>query len=261
MPARSTSQTRAEVENSLLFPWRGLPSPRLPKIVPLILTSAAFALLLSVVQIKVAAPQFDMSRKASCLLLPTTTEGALWAHRALEGGPSLSRYKPTDWFAYDGLAAGVMQATRLPAHVYVPQLRHLPLEGPPVPLALMAKGEAVLPRRVPAPAVPKDEAGATLAPVLYPLSAAGGGGLPRDLPPWPGEIDAAMAAADWRFILRLHPAGGVAECVALTRTAGVELLESWLLGVTFEPQLAADGGWLAVGLRFNNQPGHGTESR
>ncbi len=263
MSARATKPIRAELESLLLFPWRGLPSARIPKVIPVILAALAFAFLFAFVQIKVAPPQFEMTRKASCLLLPATGEGALWAMRAKEGGPSLASYQPAEWQAYAGLADEVIQATRIPAREYVPKLRSLPPEGALDPLRLAAKGEWVLPRRVAAFADRKEGSGWQRSPVLYPLSAVGAAGLPRDLPPWHAEIDAAMAAADWRFLLRLHPAGGVAECVALTKTTGAaaSLLENWLRGVTFDPKLAADGGWIAVGLRFNNQPAHGTEPR
>jgi hypothetical protein len=36
-------------------------------------------------------------------------------------------------------------------------------------------------------------------------------------------------------------------------------LENWLRGVSFDPELAAAGDWIAVGIRFNNQPIHGAD--
>ncbi|MEI6674927.1 MAG: hypothetical protein WCO57_07095 [Verrucomicrobiota bacterium] len=261
IPARATPQSRSELESALLFRWRGRPKAHFPKLVPFGLAALAFAFLLTLVQVKVAAPQFEMTRKASWMLLPTRGEGALWAMRAKENGPSLASYQPAEWQAYAGLAAEVLEATRIPAYNYVPKLRALPPEGPLEPLQLTAKGETVLPHRAAAPTARDEGAAWRLAPMLYPLSVVATGELPRTLPPLQGEIDTTMAGTDWRFLLRLHPAGGVAECVVLTKTPGsaATLLENWLRGVTFDPKLAADGGWIAVGLRFNNQPAHGTE--
>ena len=207
-----------------------------------------------------AAPQFKMASKASWIQLPATGNGVSWALRAKEGGPLLARYEPTDWPAYAPLAEQVLLATRLPAHAYAPALRALPPEGLAQPQVLADRGEPVLPRRAPVAAPPLTHNPCKLAPLLYPLSAVGTAALPESLPPFTPEVDAAMAATDWRFLLRLLPDGGVAEAVSLTKAAGTaaSLLENWLRGVVFDPKLARDGGWLAVGIRFNNQPTDGT---
>jgi len=112
-------------------------------------------------------------------------------------------------------------------------------------------------------------------PVLYPLSSTGSGELPVDLPPFPDNQDAAILKADWRFVVflvRLNPAGAVAESLALNKFAGrgpnqtpedwaklQGLLENWLRGVTFDPKVTAKGDWIALGIRFNNQPIHGAD--
>jgi hypothetical protein len=260
-PARATAQDRSAARTALLFRWRGQPKAAFPKLLPLVLATLAFAVLLGFVRVKVAAPQFNIASKASLIQLPAAGEGVAWALRAKEGGPWLAKYNPADWSAYPALDAEVLQATRIPAQPYVPVLRQLPPPEPAKPQLLAAIGEPVLPRRIAAAAVHHDAAACHLAPVLYPLSALGAVGLPQALPPFTAEIDAAMAAADWRFLLRLHPAGGVADCVSLTKAAGVGLLERWLRGVTFDPKLAAGGGWLAIGIEFNNQPINGTDTR
>jgi len=260
-PAPIPPEDRTGTPAPLVFPWRGPGSPAYTAILPVALATLAFAFLLGLVRVKVAAPQFNMASKASWIQLPASGDGVSWAQRAKEGGPLLTRYEPADWPAYAAMAEEVLQATRIGPRGYVPALRGLPPEGLPEPQVLADKGEPVLPRRAPLAAERHDLAESKLAPLLYPLSAVGAAGLPQQLPEFPGVVDAAMAATDWRFLLRLDPAGGVADAVSLTKAPGTaaSLLENWLRGVSFDPKLAADGGWLAVGIKFNNQPVHGTE--
>ncbi|KAB2641966.1 MAG: hypothetical protein DVB25_00130 [Verrucomicrobia bacterium] len=254
--AKDRSRTPAE----LLFDWRRAPRSLIATGVHLLLASLAFAVLLGLVRIKVAAPQFKMASKASWIQLPASGNGVSWVLRAKEGGPLLARYEAAQWQAYAALAQDVLQATRITCHTYVPSLRDLP--SPPLahPQALANNSAPVLPRRVPPYAARHELPAGRLAPVLYPLSEVGAVGLPRDLPVFVGEIDAAMSATEWRFVLRLDATGGVAEAVSLTKAAATEAtpVETWLRGVVFDPKLAADGGWLAVGIKFNNQPTDGT---
>ena len=186
-----------------------------------------------------------------------------WALRAKEGGPWLSRYDLTDWGAYASMQEDVLRATRIPARAYGPVLRQLPSEGPVAPQLLAIKGEPVLPRRSAEVAPGNDLTEWHLAPVLYPLSPVGAAGLPHELPAFAGEVDAAMLATDWRFLLRLDPSGGVLDVVSLTNVPGpaASMLENWLRGLRFDAKLAAAGGWLAVGIDFNNQPRHGSDPR
>ena len=263
MKASAVSKERSRQEISLIFPWRELPKAACPRVIPIIVAALAFAMLLAFVRIKVASPQFNIMSKASWIQLPATGDGVLWARWAKEAGPFLSRYEPSSWDAYPTMAAAVMQATRIPTRVYVPALRDLPPQTLDEPLELASKGEPVFPRRAPPLAPHPATTEYRLVPVLYPLSPLGSAELPLALPPWPGEVDAATAATDCRFLLRLHPAGAVADCVSLTKTTGpgVVMLENWLRRVAFDPKLAANGGWLAIGIQFNNQPLHGTDSR
>jgi len=261
----SPAQTNPKDLNSrpvqLLFHWLSPSNSLVTTCAPIVLATLVFAVLLGLVRIKVAAPQFKMASKASWMLLPASANGVSWALRAKEGGPMLARYEPTEWQGYAPLAQESLLATRLPALAYGPSLR--PLPGIPLAQAqaLADKGEAVLPRRVPISAARQNLPAGRLAPALYPLSALGTSSLPHDLPTFTGEVDSALAATDWRFLLRLHPDGGVAEAVSLTRATGTAAapLENWLHGVVFDPKLAADGGWLAVGIRFNNSPANGTD--
>jgi hypothetical protein len=258
---RATTLDPSGEETQLLFRWRGLPDSPFPKFFIVVLTTFGFALLLMFARVKVAAPQFNMASKASWIQVPATGSGAFWTLRAKEGGPSLARYEPADWYAYATLEQELSRATRIPAFRHVPQLRVFPQESPVEALEPASEGEAVFPHRAGAAAERREMAEYRLAPVLYPLSTIGESGLPQSLPPFVGEVDMAMAAVEWRFLLRLHPAGGVADCVSLSNAAGAIPLEKWLRGVTFDPKLGADGGWLAVGIEFNNQPDHGPDAR
>lgn len=263
MDANTATKGQAGSQTHLLFRWRNLRKSPLPILLPLALASLAFSFLVLSVRVKVRAPQFEMANKASWIQLSDSTDSSSWAVRANENGPMLSRYELSSWHAYAALENGVMQATQMPSGGYVPRLRTLPQECLLEPMAAAAKGETVFPRRAPEAAGPMEMPACKLAPVLYPLCALGAASLPHALPPFAGKIDTAMTAADWRFLLRLHPGGGVADCVALTQAdaAAPVLLENWLRGVTFDARLAAGGGWIAVGLQFNNHPIHGSDPR
>lgn len=257
------TKDRSRLEASLIFPWREFPKAPFPRVIPILLATLAFALLLAFVRIKVASPQFNIMSKASWIQLPASGDGVLWARWAKEAGPFLSRFDPSAWDAYPAVTAAVMQTTRIPARSYVPALRDLPPQTLVEPLELAPKGEPVFPRHALTRAAPPATTEYKLAPALYPLSALGTSALPRSLPPWPGAVDAAMAATDCRFLLRLHPSGAVADCVSLTKAPAPALiaLENWLRSVAFDPKLAANGGWLAIGIQFNNQVLHGTDPR
>ena len=260
-PARISATQRSRESAALLFHWREPSRSLFARFVPLVLAALVFAVLLGLVRIKVAAPQFKMASKASWIQLPASGSGVPWALRAKEGGPLLARYEPAEWQAYVPLAQELVQATRIPAHSYVPSLRDLPRPPLAQPQALADKSEPVLPHRVPLATPRHDLPAGRLAPALYPLSATGTAALPHDLPAFAGEVNAAMTGTEWRFLLRLHPSGGVAEAVSLTKAAGTVAtpLETWLRGVVFDPKLASDGGWLAVGIKFNNQPTDGAD--
>jgi hypothetical protein len=65
-----------------------------------------------------------------------------------------------------------------------------------------------------------------------------------------------MSSASWRFLVRLNPDGGVAECVSLEKggEAGAPELEAWLHQIQFKPELGKPFRWIAVGIGFTNQP-------
>lgn len=247
-----------------IFSWRKR-APRLaPLVFPAALATLGFGVLLAVVQVRVAEPQFEMERQGSLVYLPATGDGLAWAVRAKEAGPQLSRYEPGSWDGYPAMEAAVVAATLVPEVAHLPQLHALPMEKTVRSVSLENAGELVFPkaRQNAAPVAPP--VASTLAPMLFPLSPLGGGALPQVLPPMPDALDPKIMAADWRaliFLVRLHPDGGVADSLALNKIPGPgpAQLESWLRGVKFDPKLVAQGDWLAVGIRFINHPTHGVD--
>ncbi|MCF7673986.1 MAG: hypothetical protein K9M97_01485, partial [Akkermansiaceae bacterium] len=140
------------------------------------------------------------------------------------------------------------------------KLRELPAAAPNQTVDLAAKGVPVLPARAAAAVAPPAPRAWRVVPALEPLSPLGGAAMPEALPELADRIDPKMAEVEWRFLLRLDPAGGVDGCLALTQNAdGAGLLEAWLRKIRFDPQLAVDGGWFAVGVRFTNQTENGTD--
>jgi hypothetical protein len=231
-------------------------------LVPVALAALGFGVLLALVRVKVASPQFEMERQGSLVYLPATGDGLAWAIRAKEAGPSLSRYEPAAWEGYAAMEQVVIAATQVPPRPHLPQPHPLPTASGVRPPPLAPIGEPVFPNPPAAAPAPPPPVAVRLVPALYPLSPMGASELPRELPPFPGDLDPASAAANWRFLIRLHPTGGVAECLALNKTTGLDpaVLENWLRGVTFDPQLATQGSWIAVAIRFNNQPIDGTDN-
>jgi len=102
-----------------------------------------------------------------------------------------------------------------------------------------------------------------MMPGLYPLSGVTAAELPEKIPPFPGEITAAMASTPWRFLIRLLPGGGVADCTSLTGSEepGANDIEAWLRQMTFGPATYQRSPWIAVAVHFTNQPADGTDAR
>jgi hypothetical protein len=102
-----------------------------------------------------------------------------------------------------------------------------------------------------------------LVPALYPLSGITPAEMPKELPPFDGEVAPAMAAEPWRFLLRLDTAGRVLDCISLVGgdEPGKTALEAWLRRVSFQPDRARATRWIALGLGFSNQPADGSDTR
>jgi hypothetical protein len=246
----------------LIFPWKSEGAPLGPKLVAIVLVGGAFAAMFSLVSIRVSGPERTEPRQASLIYLRDDAQGRALQLKAREGGPFPSRFDPLGW---DGLAEVERKALRaalFPPRNYVPQLRDLPPETRTPPVKLAPRGVAFFPERGAKPAAAA-AASARLAPLLYPLSVSAVAALPKELPPFPLAADAAGSPANWRFLVRLNAAGGVAECVSLAKSGepGGTRLEAWLREVRFLPAPRTPSRWIALGVGFANQPTDATDSR
>lgn len=238
-----------------VFPWRPLRGASISKWPAILLVGGVFAFFLSSVRIRVSPPVSWAARKATVIHVSDDAEGRALTLRAIEGGPFPSRFEPSAWEGAVALEQAAFEAARWTPPPYVPVLRELPEMTTP-PLRISAMAGPVLPTRrattEAAPAPLKLKPG----PVLYPLSGITKAGMPRELPPFEGPVDAAMTAEPWRFLVRLDAAGRVRECVSLAGGAegGQPQLEDWLRGVSFQSEPKTPGRWIAVGVGFTNQP-------
>ena len=246
-----------------IFRWRGSRQPLFPRLFALMLVGGVFALLVTTVKIRVDVPEKASLRKASVIYLTDDAQGRALTLRAQEGGPFPSRFVLSQWSGLAELEASAMETARFQPQPYVPQLQDLPAERGVLPLELAAKGVAFFPERVPAPVFIPDLRQWQVVPVLYPLSGVTAEELPKKLPQFGAVVDAAMSSASWRFLVRLHPDGSVAECVSLEKggEAGAPELEKWLHKIPFQPAPATPYRWISVGVGFTNQPTDGTEPR
>lgn len=232
------------------------------KWIAVLLVAGIFALLLNMVQIRVYSPTAWAESKATVIYAAATPEGRILTLRAREEGPFPSRFLPSQWEGAAALEQEFLGAARGSPPPYVPSLRDLPEPKDP-PLQLAAKGEPVLPKRLPAASTAPLPGKLKLVPVISPLSGITSADLPTALPPLTDPVNATMTAASWRFLLRLDAAGHVWDCVSLAGgdEAGPSPIEAWLRRLTFKPEPATPARWIAVGVGFANQPTtDGTES-
>lgn len=237
-----------------VFRWRNPDGALVPKLAALAITGLGFALMMSLVRIDVSAPPGWAENRAGVIHLPEGGEGRAWRLRALEDGPTPSRFDPTTWQGAAMLDAELRDAARLPADRYLPELQRLPPDSgaPAVPLA--RNGERVFPeprgRETGAinPLDPPAEARPP-APFLFPLAGIAANQMPERLPPIEA-VEPAMTGVEWRFLLRLTAGGGVAECISINRTdaATDAALEQWFGKVVFPAEVPE--GWVSVGLVF-----------
>jgi hypothetical protein len=246
-----------------IFRWRGNDGGTLPRLFSFLIVAAGFVFLLTFVRVRTGAPQPWIGQKASIIHLRNDADGRAWAVRAEEGGPFPSHFDPSDWAGYAALKHQVIEATRISPPAYVPPLRELPSEKPVGPLALAPGGVAVFPHRSSPEIDVQPPRPSRPVPVLYPLSKIPIEALPSDLPVFDAAIDREITAKTWRFLLRLRPDGGIADCVSLAGAANPAslLLEDWLRKIRFDPALAAKNRWISIAVGFINQSENGPDDR
>lgn len=242
-----------------VFPWRRAGTPLFPKLFAAVFVGAAFTFLITTIRVRVVALEKSPLRKAAVIYLRDDAQGRALGLRAREGGPFPSRFEPAQWEGLPGLEAAALDAARFQPPPYVPALGDLPAESLVLPLKLAAAGESFFPKRSPAPANTPALAKLKLAPALSPLS----GVTAVALPPFEAAVDTAMSSVSWRFLVRLNPDGGVAECVSLEKGGepGTPELEAWLRRVRFTAEPAKPFRWIAVAVGFTNQAADGTDPR
>jgi hypothetical protein len=257
----SIKQMRKEAPK-WVFDWQQRGNSKFPKWIALLLVGGLFALLLTVVQIRLQSPVAWAAPKAS-VICATGEEGRILTLMAREGGPFPSRFLPSQWEGAATLEREVLSAARWAPLPYVPVMRNLPEPASP-PLQLAARAESVLPKRLPSPAAAPTPTTSGLVPVLRPLSGITNEELPLEIPILKGPLDATTTAGTWRFLLRLDAAGCVWDCISLAGgdETGPSPMEVWLRRMTFKPEPGTPSRWIAVEVGFVNPSAtHGTDSR
>ena len=247
----------------LMFRWRPINPLWLPRLIALAFAAVALALLVTL-RIRVVAPEKSVPQRAAVIYLRDDAQGRDLSLRAQEGGPFPARFRLSQWEGLAELESSAMDASRFQPEPYVSPIRELPAANQLRPLELATKGQFFFPQRAPAatdaPALPQLK----LAPALYPLAGVSPETLPLDLPSFAGVVDKEMSASSWRFLVRLNPDGGVAECVSLVEKVGearAPELEAWLHRLQFRPEPGKPFRWIALGIGFTNQPADGTDAR
>lgn len=263
MMASSAVRPKLAGSPELVFCWRPAKSQWLPKLIALAFAGVALAGLMTL-RIRVIAPEKSSPRRATVVYLRDDAEGRELSLRAQEGGPFPAKFQLSQWEGLAELENSTMESARFQPEPYVSPIRELPAQNQLQPLELAAKGQSFFPQRAPASADAPAPAKLKLAPALYPLAGVSHETMPLVLPPFDGAVDAEMSSSSWRFLVRLNPDGGVAECVSLVEKVGearAPELEAWLHRIQFKPELGQPFRWIAVGIGFTNQPADGTDAR
>ena len=256
-------KTKLAGSPELVFRWRPVKPQWLPKLIALAFAGVALAGLMTL-RIRVIAPEKTSPRRAAVVYLRDDAQGRELSLRAQEGGPFPARFQLAQWEGLAELERSTMQAARFQPEPYVSPIRELPAENQLQSLEFAAKGQSFFPQRSPASTALPAPAELKLAPRLFPLAGISHETMPLVLPPFDGAVDAEMSSSSWRFLVRLNPDGGVAECVSLVEKVGevqTPELEAWLHRIEFKAEPGQAFRWIAVGVGFANQPADGTDAR
>ncbi len=249
---------------ALVFPWKGLDGPKLPKWAAVAIVGCVFAFCLGSIRVQIVRPSPWIERKATVMFVPPGPEGRMWALQAQEGGPFPSHFEPSDWAGAEAMEEVLRASLREPSVPYVPPLRDLPSQQPLAQVALSDPGRQVFPERAPPPSrSAQPSGGIPLEPFLYPLSGITPDEMPEALPVYKAPAGVSQTGVPWRFLLRLHPDGTVAESVSLVGpdAPGRTALEAWLRTVRFSADPEAGSRWISLGIGFTNLTEDGPKPR
>jgi hypothetical protein len=247
----------------LMFPWRDRMPSRWRMLGAFSLSLLFFTVLLTTVRVRISPTNTWIERKASVIQIPAGAEGREWSLKALEGGPFPTRFEPSDWPGITISESTALKESAAARPAYQPELRDLPSPPPSRVTALTDKGERFFPPSPQQTQPPTEPKAWKTVPVLYAASNLPEGSLPDKLPPFPNAIDAKIMAEPWRFMIRLQPGGGVADCLPLNGAdrPGAAELEAWVRLVRFPSALSTSHPWITVDVGFLNQPDHGPDPR
>jgi hypothetical protein len=247
-----------------IFPWKNLDGPQLPKWVAVALVAGIFAFCLTTIRVQIVRPAPWLDQKATIMFVPPGPEGRMWELQSRERGPFPSRFDPSEW-TEAGAMEEILQATlREPDPAYVPPLRDLPAAEPLAAVPLAQPGRQFFPDRKPPPRPNRPTGTTRPTPALYPLSGIRPEDMPRELPHYEVAGNAVPSGIPWRFLIRLHPDGSVAESVSLVgpEAPGLESLDDWLRRIRFPATDDHTGErWIGIAAGFTNQAADGPDPR
>jgi hypothetical protein len=238
-----------------IFHWRRVREPFFPWLLAVALVAGAFLLGVATLRVRVQVPEKSVPHPASVIFLNDDAQGRALTLQAQEDGPFPSRFVLSQWAGMADLEAAVLRPAGETLPPYVPQVPDLPKETKLPPPLLAATGAAFFPERVVIPTPILDLEKRRTTPVLEPLAGITAETLPRGLPVFQAVVDRPMAAADWRFLVRLDPTGSVVECVSLKKgeEPGAAELAAWLQQIPFPPAPGKPLRWIVLGIHFTNQ--------
>ena len=258
MTTRVVSDKRRIHAGEQLFAWSRKSDSRLPMLVALMITSAAFAFMLHSLRVDLGSQASTHDDHAALILAGSDAIGIELKRRAREEGPFPLRFDPAGDEAVVRLQQAALDVIRFSPPPYVPTLRPLRETSTIVSPSLAPVGEAEFPRRpLPSIEIPvKSES--RPQPMLTPISGISAAEMPRALPEFFAEIKGKSLRDSWRFMIHVDANGRVLDCIALSggESPATSALGEWLRQVEFQPATHAAARWFAIDLGIINQAPH-----
>jgi hypothetical protein len=258
MTTHVVSDERRINDAERLFAWSRKSDSRLPMLVALMITSAAFVFMLHSLRVDLGSQAPARDDHAGLILAGSDAVGIELKRRAREEGPFPLRFDPLSDVAVVKLQQAALDAIRFYAPPYVPTLRPLRETSTIATPSLAPVGEAVFPRR-PLPAIETSvKPESRPQPLLTPISGISAAEMPRALPEFSVEINGKSLRDSWRFMIHVDANGRVLDCIALNggESPATSALGEWLRQVEFQPGTHAADHWFAIDLGIINQAPH-----